>query len=112
MSRLNIPEPEQKIIGDFKKILSEQLQDEIIFIRLFGSRARGDARKESDMDILVVLKRPTEKRINFIYDTAMFLSHQYNIYLSVKIFSQKELEHYQAVSTLFIRNLFKEGIRI
>lgn len=31
-------------------------QDELIQLILFGSRARGDAKQDSDIDILIVLK--------------------------------------------------------
>ncbi|MEG4345376.1 nucleotidyltransferase domain-containing protein [Microcoleus sp. A003_D6] len=37
-----------------KKLYGEQL-DKIV---LFGSQARGDARRDSDIDILIVLKNP------------------------------------------------------
>ena len=50
--------------------LSELLGDEFISLALFGSWARGEAREESDVDVLVVLKslKGTEAR-SAIYRT-------------------------------------------
>jgi len=112
MTALTIPKKEKKAIKDFKKQLSDKLGSNIVSVRLFGSKARGDFHKESDIDILVVLKQPTENQINFIYDTAMVLGNQYDVYLSVKIFSQKEFKYYKSIPTLFIQNILKEGFSI
>lgn len=112
MGILTVSQKEEEIIKNLEKQLSDRLKSNLVSIRLFGSRARGDFHKESDMDILVVLKYPTENHINFIYDTAMLLNYQSNVYLSVKVFSLKELKYYKSIPTLFIQNLLKEGINI
>lgn len=103
---------EKKAIREFKSQLSQKLGKDIISIQLFGSRARGNSGKNSDIDILVVLKKPTEEQINYIYDVAMRLTVQYGVYLSVKIFSQKEFNYYKSIPTLFIRNVLREGVSI
>lgn len=105
-----IRQKEIKIIKNFSKQLSDKLKDNLVSIQLFGSRARGDFHKDSDIDILVVLKNPAEDQINFIYDTAMLSSCQYNVYLSVKIFSKKEFDYYKSIPTRFIQNVLKEGL--
>ncbi len=46
-------ENEKKILLNFKRTIAERLPVKRIF--LFGSRARGDAESDSDMDVLVVI---------------------------------------------------------
>ncbi|MBP7604402.1 MAG: nucleotidyltransferase domain-containing protein [Spirochaetes bacterium] len=46
-------EIEKKILLDFKRAIGERLP--VTRIILFGSRARGDADIDSDMDVLVVI---------------------------------------------------------
>ena len=47
---------EEKALRQFKESLREHFGNEIIGIRLFGSKARGDARLDSDMDVLVITR--------------------------------------------------------
>jgi uncharacterized protein len=49
------PEPILAALRDFRSGLHRRFGDRLRELRLFGSRARGDARQESDADVLVVL---------------------------------------------------------
>ena len=112
MIRLTIPKIEEEVIEDFSEQVYHKLGGSVVSILLFGSKARGDYRKNSDTDILVVLKNPSEDQINYIYGVVMNLVGKYKIYLSVKIFSEKEFEHYKSIPTMFISNVLKDGIKV
>ena len=43
------------ILNDLKKGLRDTLASELIAIYLYGSRARGDAHPDSDIDVLIVV---------------------------------------------------------
>ena len=45
---------ERKVIETFRRRVHESFPDEVRAVRLFGSKARGDAREDSDIDLLVV----------------------------------------------------------
>ncbi len=112
ISKITIPKKEKEAIKSFSKRLYDELEGNVVSILLFGSKSRGDYRKNSDIDILVVLKNPSEDQINYIYGVVMDLVSEYKIYLSVKIFSEKEFEYYKSIPTMFVRNVLKDGIRI
>lgn len=109
---LNLPSKEISALLDFKKIIQKEFENEVKEIRLFGSKARRNWKKDSDVDVLIVLKNVTEARLNFIYDTVMFLCGKYSVYLSVKVFSKKEFKYYQSIPTRFVQNVLSEGIKI
>jgi predicted nucleotidyltransferase len=46
----------EQILNKFKRKLLAKYKDDIISLVLFGSVARGKARKESDIDMLIILK--------------------------------------------------------
>ncbi len=46
----------QQILNKFKRKLLANYKDELISLVLFGSVARGTTRKESDIDVLIILK--------------------------------------------------------
>ena len=82
-------------------------------IYLYGSRARGDNRKDSDWDILVIT--PKEK-ITFEYesdirDPIFDLELESGQIISLLVYSKSDWQNRQSISPLFI-NVSKEGIRI
>jgi len=46
----------QIIVEDFTKLLKDRFKDDIVSVVLFGSVARGTSKKESDIDICIVIK--------------------------------------------------------
>jgi len=112
MLPLFLPKIEKKLIKDFKVRLIDELGKDVVFVRLFGSKARGDYDSESDIDIFVTLKNYDEDKVNYIYELAMNLSGEYGIYLSVKVFSEDEINYYKSIPTRFISNVFKEGVSV
>jgi nucleotidyltransferase len=49
-------EPYKSLLEKLTKILLEEFQDKLISVVLYGSIARGDNRKDSDIDLLLVIK--------------------------------------------------------
>jgi predicted nucleotidyltransferase len=74
------------ILKRFKAALEEIYGDRIDRVVLFGSRARGDARPDSDYDVAVFLKslpdqwqerrRLADLRVDFLDDTGAFFDTQ------------------------------------
>jgi len=79
---------------------------------LFGSQARGDARPDSDWDLLVLMNKDkrnfTEDYDNFAYPFAE-LGLKYDTYISTKIYSVKDWEMHPSI---FRHNVEREGIEI
>lgn len=108
----HLTKTEKKALKEFKEKLLKKLGKEIVLIKLFGSKARGDSTIESDIDVLVVLKEAREKYKDVVYDIVTRLVLKYGLYLSVKVFSQKEYQHFSSIPTVFIKNIAQEGIAV
>jgi len=97
----------QKIIG----VVNKNDPDSEIY--LYGSRARGNAKKLSDWDLLILLNK---KSISFDLETR-FMDEFYEIELetgeifSPLIYSKKDWIENHSITPLF-ENIKKEGIRI
>ena len=82
-------------------------------IYLYGSRARGDAKKFSDWDLLILLY---SKKISFEFETK-FMDEFYEIELetgeiiSPLIYSKTDWIENHSITPLF-ENIQKEGVRI
>lgn len=46
----------QTLLKDFIQILKKRFKEDIISVVLFGSVARGNAKKESDIDLCLIIK--------------------------------------------------------
>lgn len=77
---------------------------------LFGSRARGDEKPDSDYDILVVLEKKERPVIDKLYDGVMDCLMDFNRLVSLKIYSEEQWQYSTKLGTPFSKNVMKEGI--
>lgn len=105
---------EERLIEEFKDRLLERLKDKIVLIRLFGSKARGSSQKESDIDLLVVLKGKNRETDDIIIDLELELMDKYNYrsYLSTLTFDQVEFNRLNDLKTNFMLNVAEEGVNL
>ena len=79
---------------------------------LFGSQARGDARRDSDWDLLLLLNKP--KKDDDDYDNYGWpfteMGFNYGTYISPKIYTVTEWETHRP--NLFFHNIEQDGIEI
>jgi len=82
-------------------------------IILFGSEARGDARPDSDIDLLVLLsgEKKSVNREMEICGQTMLLEGQTGISISPKIYLKKDWENRPFVTPFYL-NVMKEGIAL
>ncbi len=97
----------EKVKGQLNLILKENLTTLI----LFGSQARREASLESDIDILVILKKkkiPNDKHERII-DLLADLSIEYGVLVSLIYISEVQ---WQTEKSPLLLNIKKEGIRL
>jgi len=79
---------------------------------LFGSQARGNARPDSDWDLLVLLKKDQKEFSdyeNYGYPFAK-IGMDYGTHISAKVFTENEWEKGKIFP--FYKNVMNEGIEI
>ncbi len=98
-------------IAELKQRLEVLYGDQLAYLVLFGSQARGDADEGSDVDLLVVLRgevRPGEEISRTIDDVAE-LSLEYSVVLSCTFVS---LDRYERYGASFLANVRREGLLV
>ena len=110
MIHMEIQDRYKKPVGEFVRMALEKHKDKIDSIILFGSVARGEAREDSDIDVLIVTKkedfRLRRALIGLAFD--ILLGTEKNI--SVKALSKDEFERHKNFS--FLRNVISEGVKV
>jgi predicted nucleotidyltransferase len=102
---------ERKAIKAFVKELKEKLGNEIIAIRILGSKVRGDFEKDSDIDIFILVSRKGDIR-DKISDMAAEYFLEYNVPLAPVVYSLFEYERNKELGSFFFEKVEKEGIAL
>lgn len=100
---------EQEAVQSFVKELREKLGNKIISIRLFGSKVRGDFKKDSDIDIFVLVKKKTSAIVDIVGDLAADYIYEYDLPLSTVLYDLFEYSKNKELGSFFFENVEKEG---
>ena len=105
---------EIKIDNTLQYFLNEikLLRDKITSIYLFGSRAEGNFRPDSDYDLLIVVKKKERKFIDGLYEAVMNTLLRDGRLMSLKIFEEKQFEYLASIPTPFMERVIKGGVKI
>lgn len=102
---------EDRVIAKFIRD-SKDLKGRIEEIYLFGSRAKGKERPDSDYDLLIIVNWSDKEFRERVYDIVLDVLLETGKLLSLKILSSEEFEKLSRLRTPFIENVLKEGIKI
>ena len=102
---------EREILERLKALLARGTRLHRLF--LFGSRARGDADPDSDMDVLVVLAEPvTPEKRRYISECAWEAGFERGIVVVPVAYSRDEWESGPESQSLLAQAVAAEGILI
>jgi predicted nucleotidyltransferase len=80
-------------------------------MKLFGSTVRGNRRKDSDIDVLVILPRIDRKIEEDLFDIAYDLELEYDCLIDMIIFGEENLEE-RVAQTPFYQSVLSEGLAV
>jgi predicted nucleotidyltransferase len=103
-------ERELKIVEKFKQLISKRVK--VHEVRVFGSRARGDASEDSDLDVLVVVDRLDHEIDKFISECAWEAGFPEDIVLVPMSITIDNLKNSPLRESVFIRNVYREGVGV
>lgn len=103
-------EHDLRVVEKFKSLVSEKAK--VYELRVFGSRARGDATTESDLDVLVVLEYLDHAIEKYISDCAWEAGFPEDIIIVPVAVSLDTLKNSPVRASAFIRNVYREGIPV
>lgn len=81
-------------------------------IVLFGSRARGTHRPDSDYDLLLVVSKKDEALLDVLYEAVMDILLEHGRLVSLKVFPEQEFARLQALQTPFMEHVNREGVLV
>lgn len=98
------------IVERFKQLVSQRVR--IHEVRVFGSRARGTARPESDLDVLVVVDSANHEIDRYISDCAWEAGFAEDIVVVPIVLSLDAVQNGPLRESVFIKTVYREGVLV
>ncbi len=111
MSETSLPPQLQEILQTLRLRLTQALGEQLAQVIVYGSQARGEARPDSDIDVLIVMAG----QVNFqevmqrTSELVAELSLRHDIVISRTFTSAM---HWQTAHTPFLINVRREGVPV
>jgi predicted nucleotidyltransferase len=101
----------QTILRSLRRELARCLGDQLELVILYGSQARRQARPDSDIDVLIVVRDDSDygELIRHTSEIVSALSLQYDVVISRAFVSRERFEQEQ---TPFLLNVRREGLPV
>jgi predicted nucleotidyltransferase len=100
-------------LAAFVDRLRQRYGDDLLRVRLFGSKARGDSHEESDFDLLIVLRigpGDYRRRWNELVDLAWDIQLAHGIIISFILKDGANYARMQRDGLLLARNIEQDGV--
>ncbi len=96
----------------FARYARRLLGENVVEVILFGSVAREEAGEESDVDILVIVRKNPWESQKKLADLVVDYLLNYGVYVSPKVLSVEEFEFMKEINSAFYINVSREGLKV
>ena len=103
---------ENSALKQFKVSLGQVLGPRLIELKLFGSKARGDDRPDSDVDVLVIAADDDWHIRDKVYDIVTDILLLSDVCISPKVISKNRFDQLRKEDTSFIHNIIRDAITV
>ena len=105
--------PEERIwLEEYRKALLEQQPDAVKQMLLYGSKARGDAHDDSDIDILLIVKNEAADLKRTLRRIGYRLSATSYAVPSILAYTEEEWERRKRIGSAFAETVEREAVNI
>ncbi len=110
-SRLvHLTHKERQAATAFVDKVRQRFDGQLLSAILFGSRARGEAESDSDMDVLIVMSSADLETRKEVRHLAVEVWLEHGIYVSTRVWGQDHWRKLAELQTLLYQNIRRDGI--
>jgi uncharacterized protein len=112
MTSINLSDKEERALQAYVRTLDERFGERLLEVLLFGSKARNEARSDSDIDVAVILDRPTAQDLSEARGLTFDIWLAHGVLISVRAMSQQGWDELGRLRSMFYRNLNRDGVSL
>ena len=105
---MKLTENEEKALKELREELFAKYP--IIDIRLYGSKARGEGREDSDLDVMIEIPNYDRGMVAEIDDIIYRINLEHDVFISALVFGKDELEEGPMSEAPIYKVIRKEGV--
>jgi predicted nucleotidyltransferase len=109
---MDVTPDEQLWLDAYRKVLAERFPGVVIDLVIYGSKARGDARPDSDVDVLVVITAGDWRLKDALARAAYDLAIGTEVVPSIQIFTAAEWERLRERQSVFREAVERDGVSV
>ena len=97
-------------VTEYVACIRSRFPDRVLAVTLFGSKARGDAEAESDIDLLVLVDIENSALRSALWRIASDVSLEYNVVISPRVFGQARWAQARRIRLPLYRAVVADGV--
>jgi predicted nucleotidyltransferase len=109
---LELTPEEQSWLDDYRKALEEKHPGVVQQMLIYGSKARGQARAESDLDVLLIVKSDSGLLKRKLRRLGYLLAATVDVLPSILAYTQEEWESRRKSGSTFRQAVERDAVRV
>ena len=110
LRNLHLPNKEKKAVREFSKRLRDKLGSRLVTVLLYGSKARGDYKADSDIDLFVLVKKDSLSTSRMITRITCQIDEEFDVDLTPLVWSLYEQGRNLEMGSPYFVSVYREGI--
>jgi predicted nucleotidyltransferase len=112
MKKLKLTRDERAWLRAYRKALKEQHPDVVSRLLLYGSKARGTAHADSDLDVLLIVKNEAARLKRELRHIGYLLAATSDALPSILAYTEDEWESRRQSGSPFRRNVERDAVAV
>jgi len=112
MKKLRLTRDERAWLRSYRKALKEQHPDAVRRLLIYGSKARGEAGPDSDLDVLLIVSNEAAKRKRDLRWIGHALAATSDAVPSIMVYTEDEWEHRRRTRSPFRANVERDAVAV
>jgi predicted nucleotidyltransferase len=103
---------EHRWLNAYRESLASQYPGAVETVLIYGSKARGDAGPESDLDVLLIVHDEAAAQKRDLRRVGYLLAAATEVVPSIMAYTRREWDRLAASESPFRRNVERDGVRV